>query len=204
MDPEVEVLVVDGGSDDGTPRLAASFPHVRVFKSPRGRGVQMNTGARAARGELLVFLHADTFMGPTHLRALRVAAADPAFQAGAFRFALTPDLPAFRFLARGVNLRCRLFALPYGDQALSLRRGLFFRLGGFKHGRPEDLDLVLRLRRYTRLRLLSPPLPTSARRWLTQGYFALTLKNWAGLLRHLAERCFTSRWSGGGEIGGRG
>ncbi len=199
--PEVEVLVVDGGSHDGTPRIAASFPHVRVLVSTPGRGGQMNAGARAARGELLVFLHADTFLGPAHLQSLWVALLDPSFRAGAFRFALTPDRPALRFIARGVNLRCRLFALPYGDQALTVRRELFLRLGGFKHRRPEDLDLVLRLRRHTRLRLLSPPLPTSARRWFAQGYFALTLKNWAALLRHLAERLCTRRWAGTGELG---
>lgn len=160
----------------------------------------MNTGALASQGELLVFLHADTRLGPAHLETLRGLAKDPQFRAGAFAFSLRPDLPALRFIAWGVNRRCRLLGLPYGDQALTVRRSLFFRLGGYAHRRPEDLDLVLRLRQYTRPRLLAPPIATSARRWLEHGYFRTTLKNYLFLARHLAERSFTRRWPEKGEM----
>ncbi|MDI6852185.1 MAG: TIGR04283 family arsenosugar biosynthesis glycosyltransferase [Deltaproteobacteria bacterium] len=198
--PDVEILLVDGGSTDSTLEEAALFPGVQIFGSSPGRGLQMNTGALASGGEILVFLHADTRMGAAHLEALRREAADPSFGAGAFAFALTPDLPALRFITRGVNLRCRVFGLPYGDQALTVRRSLFFRLGGYAHRRPEDLDLVLRLRKHTRLRLLKPPLSTSARRWLEQGYFRTTMNNWLFLVRHLAERIFTRRWPEKGDM----
>ena len=92
-----------------------------------------------------------------HLAALRQAACDPRVGAGAFELRLTPPTPFLRFIAWGANWRSRLFRLPYGDQAIFVRRDLFLALGGFAHRHPEDLDLVLRLRRLTRLRLLTPP-----------------------------------------------
>jgi rSAM/selenodomain-associated transferase 2 len=198
--PDVEIILVDGGSADDTLKNAARFPHVQALAGLRGRGVQMNTGAAASRGELLVFLHADTRLGAAHLETLRRAALAPDFAAGAFAFRLLPEAPALRFIAWATNWRCRLFGLPYGDQALTVRRGLFFRLGGYAHRRPEDLDLVLRLKRHTRLRLLKPPVATSGRRWLTAGYFKTTMGNWLFLTRHLLERLFTRRWPEVGEM----
>lgn len=197
---DVEIILVDGGSTDGTWELAGRFPQLRRLAAPRGRGCQMNAGARAARGELLTFLHADTQLSPDHLATLRRAAADPAFSAGAFELSLSPALPALRFIAWGANWRSRLFGLPYGDQVLTLRRDLFQALGGFTHRRPEDLDLVLRLKRGSRLRLLAPPVISSGRRWLEQGYFAATRRHWLGLARHLAERTFTRRWRTQGDL----
>ena len=85
------------------------------------------------------------------MAALRQAARDPEVKAGAFFLRLTPPTSFLRFIAWGANWRCRLLGLPYGDQAIFVRRDLFFALGGFAHRRPEDLDLVIRLRRFTRL-----------------------------------------------------
>jgi rSAM/selenodomain-associated transferase 2 len=201
--PDLEVIVVDGGSTDNTLAVAARFPGVKVVIAPRGRGRQMNAGALASSGDILVFLHADTILKERHLGVVRTAAADPAFVAGAFELSLTPPVPALRFIAWGANRRTRLLGLPYGDQVLILRRSLFWDLGGFAHRRPEDLDLVLRLRNRTRLRLLTPPVASSGRRWLEKGYLATTLNNWRILARHLAERAFTSRWPERGDIDGQ-
>jgi rSAM/selenodomain-associated transferase 2 len=198
---DVEIILADGGSTDDTLKVAARFPHVQILTSPRGRGFQMNAGALASRGELLVFLHADTRIGPAHLDTLRGLAIDPKFAAGAFVFSLTPDLPALRIIAWGVNRRCRLLGLPYGDQALTVRRSLFFQLGGYAHRRPEDLDFVLRLKRQSHLRLLEPPITTSGRRWLQEGYVKSTIKNWLFLVRHLMERTLTRRWPDRGGSG---
>jgi len=200
--PDVEIILVDGGSTDGTWELAGRYPRLRRLQSPPGRGRQLNAGARLARGELLAFLHADTHLSPAQLRALRTQAAAPGFAAGAFRLLLTPSLPALRFIAWGANWRSRLFGLPYGDQVLVVRRSLFFALGGFAHRRPEDLDLVLRLKRHTRLRLLSPPVASSGRRWLQHGYCRTTWQHWLVLARHLAERLFTRRWPPLGALAG--
>jgi rSAM/selenodomain-associated transferase 2 len=198
--PEVEIILVDGGSTDATLAVAARFPHIRLITAPRGRGAQMNAGARLARGELLVFLHIDTVILPAHLAALRQAARDPEVGAGAFQLRLTPPTPFLRFIAWGANWRCRLFGLPYGDQAIFLRRALFFALGGFAHRRPEDLDLVFRLRRLTRLHLLTPPVITSGRQWLQHGKLKTSGYHWLWLARHLAERLFTRRWARAGEL----
>jgi len=202
--PDLEVIVVDGGSTDGSWEAVASFVHLRRLRAPRGRGAQMNAGAAVAQGEILAFLHADTRLGPEHLAVLRRAAADPAFGAGAFELGLSPPRPALKLIAWGANLRGRLFRLPYGDQVLILRRQLFDVLGGFAHRRPEDLDLVIRLRRFTRLRLLRPPVASSGRRWLQGGYLYTTCKNWLLLAYHLAERTFTHRWPARGECVGEG
>jgi len=197
---DLEIILVDGGSADSTWEVAARHPQVHRLRAPRGRGCQMNAGARAARGGLLAFLHADTVLASAHLAALRRTATDPTFAAGAFELALSPPLPALRCIARAANWRSRLLGLPYGDQVLILRRELFQALGGFAHRRPEDLDLVIRLKRFTRLRLLSPPVISSGRRWLEQGYFATSRRHWWALARHLAERAFTRRWPALGEL----
>jgi len=198
--PDLEIILVDGGSTDNTLEVAFRFPHLRVLQSPRGRGRQMNTGALASHGEILAFLHADTRLGPAHLTTLRGLVSDPHFNAGAFELSLTPPRPALRFIAWGANRRSRVLGLPYGDQVLILRRSLFFALGGFAHRRPEDLDLVIRLKRHTRLRLLTPPVNSSGRRWLEMGYFTTTLKNWLFLTYHLAQRTLTQKWMGGGGL----
>ena len=106
-----------------------------------------------------------------------------------------------RFIAWGANRRARLLGLPYGDQVLMIRRGLFLSLGGFSHRRPEDLDLVLRLKNRARLKLLRPPVSSSGRRWLEGGYWRTTIKNWLYLARHLAERALTDRWPEKGDLG---
>ncbi len=193
-DVDLEIIVVDGGSTDGTGDVAGNFSGVRLLQAPRGRGSQMNAGAKIARGRFLIFLHADTCLGPEHLAALRRAAADPKFAAGAFKLHLAPSVPALRLISWGANLRGSLFGLPYGDQALTLKRDLFQTLGGFSLRRPEDLDLVIRLRRHTRIRILTPPVASSGRKWLRQGYFYTTLRNWLFGAYHLAERAFTRRW----------
>ena len=199
-DRDLEVILVDGGSTDDTLQVAARFPQVQVLTAPRGRGRQMNTGVLASSGGLLVFLHGDTRLTAEHLRILRRVAADRAFAAGAFELNLTPPVPALRFIAWGANRRARLLGLPYGDQVLMIRRGLFLSVGGFSNRRPEDLDLVLRLKKQARLRLLGPPVSSSGRRWLEGGYWHTTIKNWLYLARHLAERALTDRWPEKGDL----
>ncbi len=198
--PDLEIILVDGGSTDATLEVAARFPRVHALTAPRGRGVQMNAGARVARGDFFIFLHIDTVLTSGHLAALRQAVRDSRVRAGAFELRLLPPSPFLRLIAWGANWRSRLFRLPYGDQAIFVRRDLFFALGGYRHRRPEDLDLVIRLRRFTRLCILTPPVATSARGWLKHGNLRTTAHHWAFLIRHRAERLLTRRWVDGGDL----
>lgn len=176
--PPEEVVVVDGGSGDGTPELAASLG-ARVVGAPRGRGTQIAAGAAAARGEWLLVLHADTRLAPGWDAVVRGVMANPAHadRAAYFRFALDDDGPEARRLERLVAIRCRALALPYGDQGLLIRRALLDAVGGY---RPlplmEDVDLI---RRIGRARLLPLPVAavTSSERWRREGWKRRSARN---------------------------
>ena len=148
----------------------------RMVRGPAGRGAQLATGAAAARGDWLLFLHGDTRLGPGWEAALGAAMEDPG-RAGYFRMALDDDAPAARRLERAVAWRCRVLTLPYGDQGLFISRALYEAVGGF---RPlplmEDVDLVRRLGR-RRLRTLDADAVTSAERFRREGYLRRSAKN---------------------------
>ncbi len=175
----VEVLVVDGGSTDGTPEAARAFSDVVVLEGPRGRARQMNEGARLARGDLLWFLHADSLPAPGSVAAIRRALANPRVRVGAFRFRLDGSRIGYRVVEAGVSLRTRWLRLPFGDQGLFVRRTDFEAIGGYREiPLFEDVRLVREMRRKGRLALLDLPLVTSARRWESNGLWATTLLHW--------------------------
>jgi len=177
----VEILVVDGGSRDAT-AAAARGAGARVISSPAGRARQMNAGAAATRGGLLLFLHADTRLPPGWDRTVRRILAAAGVAAGAFRLGIDTQRPAVRFIARVANLRSRVLQLPYGDQAIFLRRSLFDRLGGFADlPIMEDFDLVRRLRSTGRIVTAESAVVTSARRWRRLGVARTWLINQAVL-----------------------
>ena len=177
---DCEYIVSDGGSDDRTIDVAGQLP-VTLITSPRGRAVQMNAGARQARGEILLFLHADTRLTPSSLEAVRKTLQDPAVVGGAFQLRIDSDRPLVKFIERIANLRSRYLHLPYGDQALFVRRSTFESIGGFTPWPlMEDVDFVRRLRQRGRVHLLPETATTSARRWEREGVAWTTLRN--GLL----------------------
>ena len=171
-----EVVVADGGSADDTAAIAVGLG-ARIVTTPRGRGAQLAAGVAAARGDWLLLLHADTRMDPAWAevaqRHMRVCAE----KAGYFRFALDSADARARRLERWVAWRCRVFALPYGDQGLLLPRALLDELGGI---RPlplmEDVDLVRRLGR-GRLVALEAAAITSATRWERDGWYRRSVRN---------------------------
>ncbi len=180
--PGVERIVVDGGSADGTPRLAASLGAERVIEAPRGRARQMQAGALEARGSVVLFLHADTRLEPGWLEELGGCMGDPGVSGGAFRLAFESGRPVYRMLEAGVALRCRALRLPYGDQGLFVRRELLEAAGGVPHTPIfEDLDLVQRVRRGGRLALLRSRAWTSARRYESNGVVRQVARNAVGL-----------------------
>lgn len=170
-----EVIVVDGGSDDATVE-AARRAGARVLESPRGRGVQLDRGARAAMGEWLVFLHADTRL--EHGWADALASLPDDVVGGAFRFAVDSPRRAYRIIEAGVALRCRLFHLPFGDQGIFVRRAIYGMIGGFPpFPLMEDLAFARRLVRTGRMAFPQVRAFTSARRWEKGGVMATTLRN---------------------------
>ncbi|MHB8680420.1 MAG: TIGR04283 family arsenosugar biosynthesis glycosyltransferase, partial [Rudaea sp.] len=126
-----EVIVVDGGSGDGTAALVAAYADVLLLQTERGRAAQMNAGARLARGEVLWFLHADTLPPPGAADALIAALADSGREWGHFDVQLSDARGLLRAVAPLMNLRARITGIATGDQGLFMRRALFAAVGGF-------------------------------------------------------------------------
>lgn len=192
----VEVVVVDGGSDDGTLQMARAAG-ARVISAPAGRARQMNAGAASARGSILLFLHADTRLPHGYAEELERALHQPCKVLAAFRMRIDHPRAAFRWVERFAQQRARWLSLPYGDQALAVPASVFYRLGGF-HDLPimEDFDLVRRARRLGRVAILGSAVQTSARRWLESGIARTTLVNQACILKYLlgASPSRLARW----------
>jgi len=173
-----EIIVADGGSRDATVAVAAEAG-ARVVRAPRGRGTQLAAGAAVARGEWLLFLHADCRLEPGWQDGVRafLAVEDAAARAGYFIFALDEPLPAARRLERAVAWRCRVLALPYGDQGLLISRSLYDGLGGFAPvPLMEDVGIVRRLGR-RRLVPIAARAVSSARRYREGGFVRRPLRN---------------------------
>ena len=175
--PDAEVIVSDGGSADNTPAVAARLG-ARVMGCPPGRGAQMDAGAARARGEVFLFLHADTRLPENWDRAVRDALMDDRAVAGAFRLRIDSKEKRFRLIERAAALRCRALGLIYGDQAIFVRKESFLRAGGYMSlPLMEDIDCVKRLRRLGRVVLLKEGVHTSPRRWAGSGVIRNTLRN---------------------------
>ncbi len=179
-----DVIVADGGSTDDTV-AAAREAGARIVAAPRGRGAQLHAGAQVASHGWLLFLHADTRLGPGWEAAVRRHQRDAPDRAGYFRFRFDQDHWRARLVARSVALRCAMFRLPYGDQGLFMSRTLYEAVGGFRVDHPlmEDVDIVRRLGR--RLRPLGAEAITSAQRYEREGYVRRALKNLRLLSRYL-------------------
>jgi rSAM/selenodomain-associated transferase 2 len=176
-----EVVIADGGSTDATCDIADEAG-ARIVRGQTGRGQQLAAGAREAKGRWLLFLHADTCLGPGweeeafhHIQGIERT--DQPDRAAAFRFRLDDTGLRAGLLQAIVALRCGLLRMPYGDQGLLISRKLYNEIGGYEPiALMEDVALVRRIGR-RRLMLLRAPAVTSARRYLADGYFRRALRN---------------------------
>ncbi|ROR34900.1 TIGR04283 family arsenosugar biosynthesis glycosyltransferase [Inmirania thermothiophila] len=173
-----EVIVVDGGSADGTAEAARGLADRVLVCRPPGRARQMNAGAAVARGTILWFLHADTLPAPGAAEAIRAAVAAGAGW-GRFDVRLSGAHPLLRVVERAMNLRSRLTGIATGDQGIFVRRDWFEAAGGFPDiPLMEDIALSRALRRRGRPACLAGPLVTSSRRWEAHGVVRTILLMW--------------------------
>ena len=183
-----EIIIVDGGSTDGTLSLAQEFctrtANARLVTAPRGRARQMNEGAKASRGDILLFLHADTQLPAKAGRIVEWAMAKPNVVGG--RFDVRFDSPSAwgRVISSFMNHRSRLTGIATGDQAQFVRRHVFELLGGFSEiPLMEDIEFSARLQQAGRTVALRDTVVTSFRRWNAQGPLRTILLMW--ILRFL-------------------
>lgn len=179
-----EVIISDGGSSDETVPIAQESGAL-VVEGSQGRGMQLQRGAAIARSTWLLFLHADTALSPGWTSAVGTHIDTQSDAAGYFHFSPFPNTAASRRLAFWVNLRCRVFALPYGDQGLLISKVLYDGIGGFTPlALMEDVDLARRLGR-ARLRPMDARAITSVEKHLRDGVMRRSAKNLWLLLQFL-------------------
>ncbi|WP_414574595.1 TIGR04283 family arsenosugar biosynthesis glycosyltransferase [Anabaena sp. CCY 9402-a] len=173
----IEIIVVDAGSEDETVAIADAMG-VKVILSTPGRAVQMNLGATVASGEILLFLHADTRLPMGFDEMIRTALQQPGVVAGAFTLQIDAPIFALRLVEWGVKWRSHFWQMPYGDQAIFMTKSVFQEIGCFPE-MPimEDFELIRRLQRIGKIFILSVPVITSSRRWLQKGLLKTTLIN---------------------------
>ncbi|MEN8189069.1 MAG: TIGR04283 family arsenosugar biosynthesis glycosyltransferase [Thermodesulfobacteriota bacterium] len=172
-----ELIIVDGGSQDKTAEEARNAGLMVVSCSP-GRGGQLNLGAQRASTNILLFLHADTRLPDNFQSMITDCLCDPEVICGAFSLKIADSTPLLKLIAGGANLRSRLLSLPYGDQALFIRKDRFFDLGGFPDiSVMEDFAFIRRAGKKGRVEILDAYVTTSARRWQKMGALRTTLIN---------------------------
>jgi rSAM/selenodomain-associated transferase 2 len=175
----LEVIVVDAGSTDDTSAVAARYADL-VVCAARGRAAQMNAGAAQARGDILLFLHADTLVPTGFADAAIAACREPGVIGGRFDVRVEPSSPLLRLTGALINRRSRLTRISTGDQAIFIRRDVFEQLGGYADiPLMEDIDLSRRMKRAGRIACLHQRVTTSARRWQKDGVLRTILLMWS-------------------------
>jgi rSAM/selenodomain-associated transferase 2 len=185
--PGAEVLVVDGGSRDETAEVVARHPGARLVPSARGRARQMNAGARAAAGDVLLFLHADTWLPDGAAAAIEAALADPAVAGGRFDVRFDSGRRIMKMVAWFMNARSRATSICTGDQAIFVRRAAFETVGGYPDiPLMEDIELSRLLKARGRVAALRARVTTSARKWEREGPLRTIGLMWTLRLLHFA------------------
>ena len=175
--PQIEVIVVDGGSQDNTVEIARQMAQVITVEG-KGRAGQMNAGADLASSDILLFLHADTRLPDRFVELVDRTLKPKNTVAGAFELAIDGNDTSLRWIERLVNMRSRLFSLPYGDQAIFMPRKTFLEIGGFANlPIMEDFEFIKRIKKIGRIAIASAAVTTSGRRWQKLGVWQTTFIN---------------------------
>jgi rSAM/selenodomain-associated transferase 2 len=165
---QIEMIVADGGSKDGTCQIAERY--CRVISCDPGRANQMNKGAQQASGDILWFLHADSIVTTKMADEIRNALADPSVIGGGFSIHFDDPSHLLRLIAKGSNLRAKYLRIYFGDQGFFIRRSVFEEIGGFPPvALMEDWLLSQEAKKRGKLLLLSEPILTSSRRFRKNG-----------------------------------
>jgi rSAM/selenodomain-associated transferase 2 len=180
---DLEIIIADGGSSDKTIAIAKSLSRTKVVSSKRGRGEQMNAGALQARGDILLFLHADSYVLRDALHLVEETMKDNSIYAGSFCLAFDHYSPLLALYSNASRINHILFT--YGDQGLFLRKSDFDAVGGYKNiPLMEDVEIQQRIRRQGKFKKLDVPVYTSARRYLSNGILKQQIVNTALVLSY--------------------
>jgi rSAM/selenodomain-associated transferase 2 len=200
VEGRVEVIVVDGGSRDGTLEIVRRNGLVHLVEFGRAnRGLQMNAGASKARGEILLFLHADVGLPQAAIEAVNRAIDQERVLGGCFQIRFPAGAPpSLRIMAGGINFRTRLFRTATGDQAIFVRRDIFEAIGGYRNiPLMEDIAFFNGIKRLGRIAILKDRVEVSPRRWLEYGVwrtmllmYALRFGYWIGVSPVTLKRFF--------------
>jgi rSAM/selenodomain-associated transferase 2 len=202
--PDAEVIVVDGGSADGTAEAVRRFPSATLVAADRGRARQMNAGAARAAGQVLLFLHADTSLPPGAAEAILAATRTLGVVGGRFDVRFDNARPIFTLIACMMNVRSRLSGISTGDQAIFVRRQVFEAMGGYPDiPLMEDVEFSRRLKRRGRLACLRIRVTTSARKWEREGAWRTICLMWTLRLLYAfgVSPARLHRWYYGGKVG---
>jgi len=175
----IEIIVVDGGEHQDTIKVITD-QDVICITSMKGRGIQMNAGARIAQGSILVFLFADTKIPKNLVSEIDKVLQTGAFQVGSFRLMIDSERLVYKILSRFINFRSKVTRIPYGDQCIFLKKEYFEKVGGYKNILlMEDVDLMRRIKRAgDQIYIIPTYVRTSKRRWEKEGIIKCTIRNW--------------------------
>ena len=177
LDNKMELIVADGNSTDETVIKAKSL--AKIIHAPRGRGAQMNAGARIASGDILWFLHADCFPHSTSIHAIQQALTNPDIVGGAFDYSINDSRRFFRLVEYLSNSKNHCLNLIYGDMGIFVRKRIFKAIGGYKEiPLMEDMEFCKQLKKMGEIVILPHRIKTSARRWHQDGITKNYIRNW--------------------------
>ena len=187
----LEIIIVDCNSKDKTKDIANIYK-TKLYKSKKkSRGLQLNIGAKKAKGEWFIFVHADSRFSPGWLKKVKLVIKDDESFIYFFKFKIDNEKIIYRFLEIMVNLRSFIFKNPYGDQGLIINRKTYFKNKGYrKIPLMEDLEFIKRLKNNVQIKMLSIPIYTSSRKWEKTNFIFQAFKNWN----------FRKRWSKGESL----